>query len=79
MAVIQANPDNYRTILLLRQIHMIVVVEGLTVVKISIALFLLRLAIKKAHHRFLGALIVFLTLFSIACLGTLVSYAIACF
>ncbi|KAF2748573.1 hypothetical protein M011DRAFT_399755 [Sporormia fimetaria CBS 119925] len=72
MAVIQANPDNYRTILLLRQIHMTVVVMGLSVVKISIALFLLRLVTRKAYQLFLWGLIVFLTLFSIACLGTLI-------
>ncbi|KAF1834932.1 hypothetical protein BDW02DRAFT_317965 [Decorospora gaudefroyi] len=71
-AVAKANPEGYRNLLKARQIHMIAVVAGISLVKISVSFFLLRLATKKAYVWFLYGLIGFLALFTLACMGTLI-------
>ncbi|KAK5114349.1 hypothetical protein LTR62_002601 [Meristemomyces frigidus] len=52
--------------------HGISVVTGVVLVKISIALFLLRLAPRKSWRTFLWCAIAFLVCFCISCLGTLI-------
>ncbi|KAK3117613.1 hypothetical protein LTR53_000841 [Teratosphaeriaceae sp. CCFEE 6253] len=52
--------------------HALCIVLGVILVKISIALFLMRMAPKRSWRRFLWAAVVFLTCFAIACLGTLI-------
>ncbi|KAF2130943.1 hypothetical protein P153DRAFT_384158 [Dothidotthia symphoricarpi CBS 119687] len=72
IAVIQMDKASHRSFLRLRQVHQITVGIGLTMVKISICFFLLRLVTRKAYTWFLRGLIVFLVLFVVACTGTLV-------
>lgn len=71
VAVIQANASDYRTLLKARQIHMITVVIGISLVKISVSFLLLRLAARKAYIWFLWGLIGFMIAFTLACVGTL--------
>jgi len=52
--------------------HSLMVTIGISLVKISIAFFLLRLVQAKAYKRFLVGMIVFLTLFCLSCAGTLI-------
>jgi hypothetical protein len=52
---------------------MISVVAGISLVKISISFFLLRLATRKAYTWFLWGVIGFMAAFTLACMGTLVS------
>lgn len=72
VAVIQADPERYRRILMVRQIDMTAVVVGLSLVKISICFFLLRLATRRLYVWFLWAFVGFLVAFTLACMGTLV-------
>lgn len=72
VAVIEADEEAYRQILKARQVHMIAVVIGLSVAKISVAFFLLRLTIRRLFSYLLWGVIIFLTCFTIACTGTLV-------
>lgn len=71
MAVIQMNEKSYRELLKVRQIHMVCVMIGISVVKISACLFLLRLTASRAHVWFLNGLVVFMMAFTVACTGTL--------
>lgn len=74
MAVVQMDKESYRNLLKLRQVHQITVGIAITMVKISICFFLLRLVARKAHVWFLRGLIIFLFLFIVACAGTLGKY-----
>lgn len=74
VAVIQANEDAYREILKARQVHMIAAVVGISVVKVSVAFFLLRLAIRRLYSYFLWSVIAFTGCFMVACAGSLVRY-----
>lgn len=67
------DQEAFRTLLKARLVHQITVVIGISLVKISVALFLLRLATRRAYLWFLHSTIVFLILFTMACMGTLVS------
>jgi predicted cobalt transporter CbtA len=71
IAVIQSNPEDFQTLLRFRQIHMTTVMTGISMVKISVSLLLLRLATKKLYRWFLWGMIGFLIAFTIACMGTL--------
>lgn len=73
VAVIQANEEGYMTLLLARQVHMICVVAGISLVKISVSFFLLRLATRRIYTWFLWSMIGFLIAFTLVCMGTLVS------
>jgi len=69
--VIKLNPQKYEQLLKLRYAHQIICGPAVTVVKISIAFFLLRFATKKSYIWFLRGLIVFLVAFLLTCAGTL--------
>jgi hypothetical protein len=71
LSVMRMNPGNERQFLKLRQVQSILVGIGVGMVKISIAFFLLRLVTRKAYIWFLRCFIVFMTLFTAACIGTL--------
>lgn len=72
VAVVQSDHASYRQILKARQVHMIFVVIGISVAKISVAFFLLRLTIRRLYSSFLWGIVIFLTCFTIACTCTLV-------
>jgi hypothetical protein len=71
IAVMKSNEEGYRQFVRLRQVQSIFGGIGVGLVKISIAFFLLRLVTKKAYKRFLHGFIIFMALFTIACIGTL--------
>lgn len=71
LSVMKMNPGNERQFLKLRQVQSILVGIGVGMVKISIAFFLLRLVTRKAYIWFLRCFVVFMTLFTTACIGTL--------
>jgi hypothetical protein len=71
VAVLQANPANYRTLLKARQIHMITVMTGISLVKISVSFLLLRLTTRRTYSWFLWGLISFMVAFTLACMSTL--------
>ncbi|KAH7090612.1 hypothetical protein FB567DRAFT_546788 [Paraphoma chrysanthemicola] len=71
LLVVQMNPEAYRELLKIRQVHMCCVTIGLSVVKISVGLFLLRLATKRTYRIFLWGVIVFMVAFTMASAGTL--------
>jgi hypothetical protein len=73
-AVIQADGDGYRTLLKARQVHMISIVAGIALVKVSVSFFLLRLATRRIYSWCLWGLIGFLITFTLVCMGTLVSH-----
>jgi len=52
--------------------HSLIVMFGISLIKISIACFLLRLVTGKVYKIFLYGMTVFLTLFTLACAGTLI-------
>ncbi|KAI5358157.1 hypothetical protein Slin15195_G064840 [Septoria linicola] len=67
------TPDEYQLFAKWQYVHSLVVMWGVILVKISIALFLMRLAPPgKKWKAFLWATIVFLICFMLACTGTLV-------
>ena len=74
MAVITADKARYRQLLKFRLVHMTTVSVGIVLVKISVCLFLLRLATRRAQIWFLWGVIYFLVPFALASLGTLVSF-----
>ena len=53
VAVVQSDQASYWQILKARQVHMIFVVIGISVAKISVAFFLLRLTIRRLYSYFL--------------------------
>lgn len=57
----------------IRRIRLELLVVGISLVKISVSLFLMRLVQRKTYAIFLWTLIGFLVAFTVACLGTLVS------
>jgi hypothetical protein len=71
LSVIQMDPMKYQQLLKVRYVHQIICNAAVTVVKISVALFLLRFATKKAYRWFLHGLNVFLVAFMLTCTGTL--------
>jgi hypothetical protein len=54
-----------------RQIHMITVMTGISLVKISVSLLLLRLVVRRLYVWFLWGVIIFMVAFTLACVGTL--------
>lgn len=71
LAVVTMNPDTYKEFLRLRQVASILASFGVALVKISIAYFLLRLVVHKPYVWFLHGLNIFMTFFTLACVGTL--------
>jgi hypothetical protein len=71
IVVAKMNEEGYRQFARLRQAQSILGGIGVGLVKISIAFFLLRLVTKKAYRWFLYGFIVFMALFTTACIGTL--------
>jgi hypothetical protein len=71
LSVIQMDPTKYQQLLKVRYVHQIICNAAVTVVKISVSLFLLRFATKKAYRLFLHGLNVFLMAFMLTCTGTL--------
>jgi hypothetical protein len=71
-AVIEANEAGLKVLFLCRQITHICLVAGISLVKISVAFFLLRLATARPYYWFLWGMIVFLVTFTLVCWGTLV-------
>lgn len=53
-------------------IHSIIIMVGISTVKISIAFFLLRLSTRTPYSRFLYGVIVFIVMLTLACAGTLI-------
>lgn len=74
MAVIVADKGRYKQLLKWRLVHMTTVSVGIVLVKISVCLFLMRLATSRPHIWFLRGLICFLIPFVLASLGTLVCH-----
>jgi hypothetical protein len=72
-AVLDAKGEALKTLFLCRQITHIGLVAGISLVKVSVAFFLLRLATSRSHTWFLWSMIVFLITFTFVCWGTLVS------
>lgn len=52
--------------------HSLLVMTGISLVKISIAFFLFRLVNERWYKHFLTGMVVFLVLFTISCAGTLI-------
>jgi hypothetical protein len=71
LSVIQMDPVKYQQLLKVRYVHQIICNAAVTVIKVSVAFFLLRVATEKAYRWFLYGLIVFLLAFAMACSGTL--------
>lgn len=71
IVVVVLNEEGNRELRKLRQIHMATIVVGISLVKISVSLLLMRLVPRYAWY--LWSIIGFLTVFTIACTGTLVS------
>ncbi|KAI1507882.1 hypothetical protein Ptr86124_013136 [Pyrenophora tritici-repentis] len=71
-SVIQMDPVKYQHLLKIRYAHQIICNAAVTIVKISVAFFLLRFATVRAYRVFLYGLNVFLLAFMLACTGTLV-------
>jgi hypothetical protein len=72
-AVLNTKGEALQTLFLCRQITHIGLVAGISLVKVSVAFFLLRLATARSHTWFLWSMIVFLITFTFVCWGTLVS------
>jgi hypothetical protein len=70
-AVIQMNPRTYKEFLKLRQVSSVLAQIGVSLAKVSVAYFLLRLVIQRKYRWFLHGLNIFTILFTIACVGTL--------
>jgi hypothetical protein len=71
LSVMRMDAEGQRQFLRLRQVQSIIVGIGVGLVKISIACFLLRLVTRKAYVWFLRGFIMFMVLFTTACIGTL--------
>ena len=69
--VVIMDKARYEQLIKVRVIHMMFIVTGLGLVKISVSLFLLRLATSKLYRLFLYGLVAFMVLFTLACDGTL--------
>ncbi|KAI2475879.1 hypothetical protein Ptr902_12705 [Pyrenophora tritici-repentis] len=70
-SVIQMDPVKYQHLLKIRYAHQIICNAAVTIVKISVAFFLLRFATVRAYRVFLYGLNVFLLAFMLARTGTL--------
>ncbi|GME41292.1 Bacterial alpha-L-rhamnosidase [Neofusicoccum parvum] len=71
-AVMIADPVAYMEFSKWLYVHSLIVMVAVSAVKVSIALFLMRLAQRTRNVRFLWGMIVFLILFTISCAGTLI-------
>ncbi len=71
LAVITMDQQKYKDFLRLRQVASILATFGVALVKISIAYFLLRLVVHRGYVWFLHGLNIFMTLITLACVGTL--------
>jgi hypothetical protein len=71
LSVMRMDTEMERQFLRLRQVQSIIVGIGVGLFKISIAYFLLRLVTRKVYTLFLRGFIVFMVLFTTACIGTL--------
>jgi hypothetical protein len=71
IAVMKSNEEGYRQFVRLHQVQSILGGIWVGLVKTSIAFFLLRLVTKKAYRWFLHGFIIFMALFTTACIGTL--------
>jgi hypothetical protein len=69
--VITMNEASYKEFLRLRQVASILAAIGVALVKISTAYFLLRLVVNRAYVWFLHGLNIFISVFTLACVGTL--------
>ncbi|KAF2138346.1 uncharacterized protein K452DRAFT_311699 [Aplosporella prunicola CBS 121167] len=67
-----ADMEAYSNFLRWLFIHSIFIMVAISLVKISLAMFLLRLAQRKTHIRVIWGMIVFLIAFTISCAGTLI-------
>jgi hypothetical protein len=70
--MLMTNPEGYMQFTKVLYVHSIIVMVGISTVKISIAFFLLRLSTSKPFHRFLYVVMVFIVLMTIACALTLI-------
>ncbi|KAJ8118158.1 hypothetical protein OPT61_g815 [Boeremia exigua] len=73
LAVVTMDTQKYEQFLKLRQVASILAAFGVALVKISIAYFLLRLVVHRGYIWFLHGLNIFMALYTLACVGTLVS------
>lgn len=72
MVLLMTDPVGYMNFTKILYIHSIIIMVGISAVKISIAFFLLRLSTSKIFHRFLYVVMVFIVLMTIACALTLI-------
>lgn len=72
LMVVLTTPGMYEMLAKLLFFHSIIVMIAVSCVKISIAVFLLRLSTRTPYKRFLYTIIVFLILFTITCMMTLI-------
>ncbi|EXJ83606.1 hypothetical protein A1O1_07229 [Capronia coronata CBS 617.96] len=66
------DPADWSLFLHWRYFHSLIIMFGISLVKISVACFLRRLVPNKNYHRFLLGSIVFLIAFTLSCAGTLI-------
>lgn len=66
------DPMNYMRLSKILYVHSILVMVGVSSVKISIAFFLLRLSTRTPYSRFLYGIILFIVLLTIACAMSLI-------
>lgn len=71
--ILKANMSNYHKLLLTRLLHQVFVVVALGLVKVSVCLFLLRLVMKKLYIRALWGIIIFIVVFTIGSVLSIVS------
>jgi hypothetical protein len=72
IAVVQSNRPAFRQLLKIREIQMCCVAIGVSVVKILVSLLFLRLTARKAYRAFLWGVIVFMIVFTIKSVGSIV-------
>ncbi|KAF2263578.1 hypothetical protein CC78DRAFT_568907 [Lojkania enalia] len=72
MVVMMMDPIMYMKFARILYVHSILIMVGVSTVKISIAFFLLRLSTRTPYHRFLYGVIVFIVCLTLACAMTLI-------
>lgn len=70
--ILLVDPVNFSKVTHVLYFHSLIIMVGVSMVKISIALFLMRLAPKRSHAHFLYGVIVFIVLMTFVCAMTLV-------
>jgi hypothetical protein len=70
--VMMMDPARYMQFSKVLYIHSIIIMVGISTVKISIGFFLLRLSTNKRFHYFLYAVMVFIVMMTFACAMTLI-------